>query len=73
MNKVFTEIEAVEIKQKIATLTRVNDGNADWIWSLYNKVIGGNENRPCTCGSAAKHWEKAIKTINEHLKLYDGR
>jgi len=64
----YTEEEYKELKEKIS-------GIKDWlpenllvyIWDNYKKISGSNENRPCSCGSAAKHWAKAVNTIREYI------
>lgn len=43
-----------------------------YIWDNY-RIISGNieEPRPCSCGSAAKHWMKAVDTIKNYIKEVD--
>jgi hypothetical protein len=40
-----------------------------YIWDNY-RIISGNieEPRPCSCGSAAAHWKKAVDTIKNYIK-----
>ena len=40
-----------------------------YIWDNY-RIISGNieEPRPCSCGSAAAHWKKAVDTIRNYIK-----
>ena len=33
---------------------------AEYIWNMYNFLNDTHENAPCTCGSGATHWERAI-------------
>ena len=39
-----------------------------YIWDNY-RIISGNieEPRPCSCGSAAAHWGKAVTTIKNYI------
>jgi len=39
-----------------------------YIWDNY-RIISGNieEPRPCSCGSAAAHWKKAVDMIKNYI------
>jgi hypothetical protein len=39
-----------------------------YIWDNY-RIISGNieEPRPCSCGSAAAHWKKAVDSIRNYI------
>ena len=43
-----------------------------YIWDNY-RIISGNieEPRPCSCGSAAGHWKKAVDMIKNYIREVD--
>lgn len=47
-----------------------------YIWSNYQKIVNTTENKPCSCGSSAGLWRKAVETIRTYIKdnedIYNG-
>ena len=68
----FSKEEIATMKERMSSFTTLIPNNlAGYIWNTYKKIKGTQEKQPCTCGSAAKHWRKAVDTINSFLKSYD--
>ena len=69
----YTETEYNELKTIAATITtHIPNDKVDWVWSNHNRINGNNETRPCTCGSAAGHWARAMETIRGFIKRIEG-
>lgn len=69
----YTETEYNELKSIAATITtHIPNDKVDWVWSNHNRINGNNETRPCTCGSAAGHWARAMETIRSFIKRIEG-
>lgn len=60
-----------ELEQIKINLERINshipNDLASWVWNTYKHITGSNENQPCSCGSAGKHWRKAVDAIREYV------
>ena len=68
----FSKEEIATMKQKMSSFTtHIPTNMTGYIWGTYRKIKGSRENQPCNCGSAARHWRKAVDTINSFLKSYD--
>lgn len=68
----FSEDEVKEIREKMNSISdRIPNHLAGFVWNTYRNIKGSNEKQPCSCGSAARHWRKAVDTINSFLKEYD--
>lgn len=50
-----------------------NEDELNHIWNSYKEITGSKERRPCGCGSAGKHWQKALDVIDNYLKEHDTR
>ena len=48
------------------------DHLAGWAWSNYNRINGTHETQPCTCGSSAGHWRRAVDTIRGFINKLEG-
>ena len=71
MESKFSNEEIATMRERMSSFTDYIPTNlAGWIWNTYKKIKGTEEKQPCTCGSAAKHWKKAVDTINSFLKSY---
>ena len=73
MNKLdkerFTEEEVSEMKEIIDNVgNHLSPETGNWAWDKYNKIINGNEKKPCMCGKSAQHWRRAIQTIRSFVK-----
>lgn len=72
MESKFNKEEITEIKTNLQRIdTHIPNDLTHWVWNTYKRVTGSNENQPCSCGSAGKHWAKAVKEIKEFIKEYD--
>ena len=65
----YNEEELQQIKLNLDRITdRIPNDLASWVWNTYKDITGSRENQPCSCGSAGKHWRKAVDTIREYVK-----
>ena len=48
--------------------THIPQDKADYVWNSYKKINNTNENQPCTCGSSAGHWRRAVDYIFNWVK-----
>ena len=72
MESKFSNEEIATMRERMSSFTNYIPNNlAGYIWNTYKKIKGTQERQPCTCGSSAKHWRKAVDTINSFLKSYD--
>lgn len=65
-NLTLDEFHKLESELKNIT-TRIPDNLMPYIWDMYLKVSGTQENRPCGCQSAAGLWIKAIDTLRNFV------
>jgi hypothetical protein len=64
----YTESEYKEVKEVIDSIsTHIPHDRMGWIWSNHNKILNTNEGQPCSCGSAANHWIRAVNTIKDFV------
>jgi len=68
----LNEQEFNEISEFILNLgAYLPDNKAPWVWATFNRLRGENETQPCTCGSSAGHWRRAVdyihKWVNERI------
>jgi hypothetical protein len=65
----LTDEELKELKAFVATLKDyLPEDKAPYVWDLFNRLRGENENRPCNCGSAGAHWGRAVKYLRDYIK-----
>ena len=65
----FTEEEYKELREKIDPIKEfLPEFLLNYIWGSYKKITKSQEPQPCSCGSAAKHWIKAVASIREFIK-----
>ena len=65
----FTNEEFKEMVEFLSTITsHIPENKAGYVWHNYKLISGDNSNQPCTCGSAANHWRKAIDTMRNYVK-----
>ena len=65
----FTAEEYQKLKETILPIKDYLPENIlPYIWDNY-RIISGNieEGRPCSCGSAAGLWKKAVDTIRTYI------
>jgi len=67
-NTLYTKEEFISLKQTIDGIgNHLPEGLVGMIWDNYKKISGSNENQPCTCGSSASLWRKAVETIRNYI------
>ena len=65
----LTEQEFAELAEFITNLGGyLPDNKAGYVWSNFNRLRGMNEQIPCTCGSAAGHWKRAVDYLFNWVK-----
>jgi hypothetical protein len=65
----YTQEEYIELVETIQSITtHIPNDKMGWIWSNHNKILKTNEGQPCSCGSAASHWKRAVQTIRDFIK-----
>ena len=71
----FTEEEYQKLKETISPIKDyLAENQLPYIWDNY-RIISGNieEPRPCSCGSAGKHWKKAVDTIKNYINEVESK
>ena len=64
----YTEMEFNEVKEVLANITtHIPSDKMSWIWNNYKKVTNSTEPQPCSCGSAAGHWKRAVETLRDFV------
>jgi hypothetical protein len=65
----FTAEEYQQMKDFLASIKDyMPEDKAVYVWDSFQRISGDTSNRPCTCGSAGKHWGNAINTMREYVK-----
>jgi len=68
MNNLYTN---EEFKSLVETLDSIGnylpDDKVGYIWSNYQKIANTTESQPCSCGSSAGLWIKAVNTIRTYI------
>ena len=64
----YTEADYKELKEVIDSIgAYIPHDRMAYIWSNHNKILKTNEGQPCSCGSAAGHWRRAVETIRNFI------
>lgn len=64
----YTEVEYMELKSILdAISTHIPTDKMSFIWNNYKKITGSKEATPCSCGSAAGHWRRAVDEIRNFI------
>lgn len=64
----YTEAEYNELKTIVNNITtHIPNDKMVYIWNNYKKLTGSTEATPCSCGSAAGHWKRAVETIRNFI------
>jgi hypothetical protein len=68
----YTEEEYKELKAVMdLIITHIPTDKVGFIWNNYKKITGSREAQPCTCGSAAGHWRRAVEEIKSFIDKVD--
>ena len=69
----YTEEEYRELKATTdAITTHIPNDKMGWVWNNYKKITKSNEPQPCSCGSAAGHWRRAVDEIRNFITKVEG-
>jgi len=64
----YTEMEFNELKAIVDGITtHIPNDKMGFIWNNYKKITNSNEAQPCSCGSAAGHWRRAVDEIRNFI------
>lgn len=65
----YTEEEFGELKSIISSISsHIPEDKMSWVWNNHNKILKTTEPQPCSCGSASKHWIRAVGTIRDFVQ-----
>lgn len=65
----LTEEEYLELKDKIQSIKDyLPEMLLNYVWGTYRKITKSNEHQPCSCGSAAGLWRKAVDVLQDYIK-----
>ena len=65
----YTQAEYIELKGILDTITtHIPNDKMGWVWNNYLKITNTREPQPCSCGSAAGHWKRAVEGIRDFVK-----
>lgn len=69
----YTQMEFNELKTILESIsTHIPNDKMGWVWSNYLKVTNTREPQPCSCGSAAGHWRRAVDGLRDFVKQVEG-
>jgi len=69
----LTDEEYKQLKETVDSIeSYLPENKAPYVWDMFNRLRGENENRPCTCGSAGAHWARAVTYLREYIKEKEG-
>ena len=69
----YTQMEFNELKTVLESITtHIPNDKMGWVWSNYLKVTNTREPQPCSCGSAAGHWRRAVEGLKDFVKQVEG-
>lgn len=64
----YTEAEYTELKTILETITtHIPNDKMGWVWNNYKRVANTTEPQPCSCGSAAGHWRRAVDSLKDFV------
>jgi hypothetical protein len=69
----YTEEEYIELKNVVDAIgAYIPNDKMNYIWNNYKKITGSRESTPCSCGSAASHWRRAVDEIRNFITKVEG-
>lgn len=64
----YTQPEYIELKGILDSITtHIPNDKMTWVWNNYLKVTNTREPQPCSCGSAAGHWKRAVDGLRDFV------
>jgi hypothetical protein len=64
----YTIEEYKELKEVVDAIQHyIPNDKMHYIWNNHNKILKTNEPTPCSCGSAAAHWKRAVETLRNFV------
>jgi len=64
----YTEEEYIELKNVVDAIgAYIPNDKMSFIWNNYKKITNSHEAQPCSCGSAASHWRRAVEEIRNFI------
>ena len=69
----YTEEEYIELKNVVDAIgAYIPNDKMGFIWNNYKKITKSKESQPCSCGSAAGHWRRAVDEIRNFITKVEG-
>ena len=69
----YTEAEYTELKNVADAISAyIPNDKMGFIWNNYKKITKSTEPQPCSCGSAASHWRRAVDEIKRFIDKVEG-
>jgi hypothetical protein len=69
MERLYTYEELAELKEFITNLGHnLAEDKMNYVWENYKRITGSNEPTPCSCGSSASLWIKAVTAIRTYIQ-----
>lgn len=68
-NSLYTPEEFNRLKEMLGVInTHIPTELASEVWNNYKRIQNSTEPQPCSCGSSASLWRKAVDTIRNYVK-----
>lgn len=68
----YAPLSLQEFQELNATITSLGaylpENKAPYVWDMFNRLRGENEQRPCTCASSGAHWKRAVDYLHNWIK-----
>ncbi len=69
----YTEVEFNELKTIVDGITtHIPNDKMGFVWNNFKKITGSTEPTPCSCGSAAGHWRRAVDGLRDFVNKVEG-
>jgi len=69
MDNLYTNEDFKSLVETLDTIGNyLPDDKIGYVWSNYQKIANTTEGQPCSCGSSAGLWKKAVDTIRTYVK-----
>ena len=68
MQDKFTEEQYNELKELVSrTKDYLQEKDLGLVWNSYKVITKSQESQPCSCGSSAGLWKKAMDSIKQYV------